>query len=809
MLSNRVNGKYRIQIELWSIVMNHRANLTLTFLLAAAMAALAMADEPKHGKLVPVPFTDVKFQDMFWAPRLETNRTVTIPHCLSELEEEGSLGGFRILAGKSDEKYHGWMWGDSNVYKTIEAMAYCLHSKPDSAIEDPMEEIITSIVGSLDENGYLMPHIQIAEPNYEHFSEDMFRTSELYSMGHMLESAVAHAEATGRQNYLNAAVKLADLIDKTYGPGRKELPSGCPEVELALARLYRLTGNRAHLDLAAYLVERAKHAKTLWSNGKPALGHNEALGHAVAVLYLYAGAVDVAALNGNKTLLSLMDRKWESIVARKMYITGGVGHWDHHEGFAADYVLPNRQSYSETCAAISQVMFNHRLFLAHGDARYMDVAERVLYNGFLVGVGLSGDRFFYVNPLLSDGRWKFNHGLSERFPWTGCACCPVNVVRYLPVIPGLTYATEDDQLYVNLFIDGTAKVDLAETTIQLRQETRYPWDGKVKLAVDPRKPTTFALKVRIPGWVRNQPVPSDLYRYKDNEKPAVKLAVNGKAVAIELDKGYAVIRRQWSKGDVIMLDMDMPVRRVVSHSKVKGNAGRFAVERGPIVYCAEGADNDGKVLRKVPGPNVSFKLLQKPDLLGGIVQIEMTPRKKGDPLTLIPYYAWCHRGPNQMAVWLPEDPKLVPAPTIASTARASASFCFPPDSISAINDQVEPPNSADLSLPRHTFWDHLGTKEWLQYDFASSAKVGGVEVYWFHLDDAAGRGCWIPEWWRVLYRDGKEWIPVTGATPYGTGIDKYNHITFDPIETDGLRIELQLRENHSGGVLEWRVHEAQ
>jgi len=345
---------------------------------------------------------------------------------------------------------------------------------------------------------------------------------------------------------------------------------------------------------------------------------------------------------------------------------------------------------------------------------------------------------------------------------------------------------------------------LAETTILLRQETRYPWDGQVKITVDPDKPSTFALKIRIPGWARNRPVPSDLYRYKDDEKPAVKLAVNGKTAAIELDKGYAVIRGQWSKGDVVTLDMDMPVRRVVAHKNVKDNVGRFAVERGPIVYCAEGADNDGKVLRKVPGPDVSFQLVPQPDLLGGMVQIEMTPKEAGNPLTLIPYYAWCHRGPNEMAVWLPEDPKLVPPTTIANTARASASFCFPPDSISAINDQVDPPNSHDLEVPRHTFWDHLGTKEWLQYDFASPAKVGSVEVYWF--DDRRTGGCWAPESWRLLYKKGDAWKPVTGASSFGTEVDKFNRVTFEPIETDGLRIELQLRENRSGGVLEWRVH---
>ncbi len=774
----------------------------LAFILAVTVASLATA-----GERSAVPMGDVTLQDAFWAPRLETNRTVTIPHCLSELEKEGSLSGFSVLAGTSDEKYHGWMWGDSNLYKTIEAMVYSLQSHPDPAMERQMEQIITTIVGAQDEDGYLFPHLQLAEPNYERFSEALVRTCETYSMGHMLESAAAHFEATGRTNYLDAAVKLSDAIGREYKPGGREWPSGHPEIELGLMRLYRATGDRRHLDLAAFFVEQAKHTKTVWSHGKPPLAHDEALGHAVAMLYLYAGAVDVAVLSGDQTLIALMDRKWESIVRHKMYITGGVGHWDHSEGFAPDYVLPNRKSYSETCAAIAQVMFNHRLFLAHGDARYMDVAERALYNGFLVGVGLSGDRFFYVNPLVSDGRWKFNHGLSERFRWTGCACCPVNVVRYVPIVPGLTYATADDQLYVNLFIAGTVKVDMGGTTVQLQQETRYPWDGQVKITVDPEKPSTFALKVRIPGWARNRPVPSDLYRYEDDQKPAVKLAVNGKTVAIELDKGYAVIRRQWSKGAVVTLNMDMPVRRVVAHPKVKANVGRFAVERGPIVYCAEGADNDGKVLRKVPGPDVSFQLVPQPDLLGGITQIKMTPKQQGDPLTLIPYYAWCHRGANEMAVWLPADPKLVPPPTIASESRASASFCFPPDSVVAVNDQVDPPNSHDLGVPRHTFWDHLGTKEWLQYDFASPAKVDSVEVYWF--DDRRTGGCWVPESWRLLYKKGDAWKPVTGVSSFGTEMDKFNRAAFDPVETDGLRIELQLRENRSGGVLEWRVLETQ
>lgn len=348
--------------------------------------AAAGADEPKHCGLSAVPFTAVTVRDAFWAPRLETNCKVTILHNLKQLEKQNALAVFDIAAGKLDEKCTGWgFWVDSDLYKTIEGMVYCLRQNPDPAREKQLEEIVATIIDAQEDDGYLSPPLQTKEPDYEHFSDDVSQTGELYSMGHMIESAVAHFEATGRRNYLDAAVKLADLIDRTYGPGRKELPSGCPEIEIALVRLYRVTGNRAYLKLAAFLVEKAKHTATHWSGGKPYLGHDEALGHAVAVLYLYSGAADVAMLTGDRALMELLDRKWGNIVGRKMYLTGGVGHKEKREGFAPDYVLPNRLSYSETCGSIAQVMFNHRMFQAHGDARYMDVAFQLVEGPDLLG----------------------------------------------------------------------------------------------------------------------------------------------------------------------------------------------------------------------------------------------------------------------------------------------------------------------------------------------------------------------------------------------------------------------------------------
>jgi DUF1680 family protein len=616
-------------------------------------APIGSAHEPDYA-IRPVPPASVAVRDAFWAPRLETNRTVTIAHNLQQLESQGSLGGFRILSGKSGEKYHGYMWGDSDVYKTLEGMTYGLQACPDPKLNKQMEEIFATVVGAQAADGYLMPHVQIAAPAYTHFKEESTQTCELYSMGHMIESALAHYQATGRRNSLQAAIKLADLIVKTYGPGGIEKPSGHPEIELALIRLYRVTNDRRYLELAAALVDRAQRIPTTWTQGKPALSDDEATGHAVAMQYLYSAATDVAVLTGNRALMGLLERKWANLVGRKLYLTGNAGHESHGEGFGPNYDLPNgKGAYNETCAAIANIFWNQRMFLASGDAKYLDVLERALYNGVLPGVSLRGNRFFYANPLEADGKRPFSpDGSCTRFPWCGCPCCPTNIVRFLPQIPGYAYATGDESLYVNLFMAGAAKLKVGDRVVELRQETRYPWDGRIMLAVNPQGPSTFTLHLRIPGWARNRPLPSDLYRYADSEKPATKLAVNGQPADLVVEKGFASLRRPWKAGDVVTLELSMPVRRVVAHDAVSADRRRFAVERGPIVYCAEGADNGGRVLAKVPGRPLKFVSRWQPDLLGGVVTIRILPAAAGNSLTLIPYYAWCHRGPNEMAVWL-------------------------------------------------------------------------------------------------------------------------------------------------------------
>lgn len=755
-----------------------RASMLLAVFVTTAKAA--SHDYP----LLPAPLPAVKTSDDFWSPRLETNRTVTIPHVLRELEKRGSLDGFALLAGRNVGKYRGYMWGDSDVYKTLEAVAYSLQMHPDPALQQRLEQIVSDIVAAQADDGYLMPHIQLAEPNYAHFSEATTRTCETYSMGHMIEAAVAHHQATGKRHFLDAAIKAADLISREYRPGRNEKPSGHPGIELALIKLYRATGEDKYLTLTHFLVEQARRHGTLWS-GPPFLGHDQAIGHAVAATYLYSGAADVAVLSDDDDLLRLLESKWKNVVGRKMYLTGGIGVRTHGEAFGEDYELPNQHAYCETCAAIAHALWNHRLFLAHGDAQYVDVLERIIYNGFLSGVSLSGDRFFYPNPLESRGGY-------QRSPWFGCACCPVNVVRFFPTIPTFLYATRGRALYVNLFACSNASLQVGGMPVTVRQETRYPWDGHVKIAVDPQDDVSFTLAVRIPGWTRNQPVPSDLYRYDDTENPTVSLAVNGEAEPLKLKKGYAQVARKWQRGDVVTLQMSMAVRRVVANDAVSADVDCFAVERGPVVYCAEGVDNDGVVWSKVPGSQVKFAVKERPDLLGGVMTVQMQPLKEGEAFALTPYYAWANRGANEMTVWFR-----------TKLPRWGASYCWLRDSVEACFDGKVPERSNDLSVPRLTWWAHKGTAEWVERRFDDSRKVSAVAVYWF--DDTGSGGCRVPQSWQLSYKDGNRWKPVTGASAYGIQLDQFNRVTFDPVDTTALRIDVQLQPKWSGGILEWRM----
>ncbi|HTL54805.1 MAG TPA: glycoside hydrolase family 127 protein [Candidatus Limnocylindrales bacterium] len=613
----------------------------------------------------PVPFTQVQVNDGFWTPRMETNRASTVWYDFQKCEETGRIDNFAKAGKLMSGEFRGIPFDDSDVYKVIEGAAYTLALHPDPKLDKYLDDLISKIAAAQEPDGYLYTARTIdPKCRLDFFGPTRWSklegSHELYNVGHLYEAAVAHFQATGKRSLLEVALKSADLICKTFGPGPGQLqePPGHEEIEIGLVKLFRVTHEQKYLQQAKFFCSIRGRPETHKLRGaeqqddKPIVEQSEAVGHSVRAGYFYSGVADVAALTGDRAYIEAIGRIWTNVVSKKFHLTGGIGASPNGEAFGANYDLPNDSAYLETCAAIANALWNERMFLLHGDAKYLDVLERVIYNGFLSGVSLTGDRFFYPNPLESDGKGKFNMGSCERAPWFGCSCCPVNDVRFIPEIASFIYATRADELFVNLFIAGTAKIDLAGTPIEVRQTTEYPWHGKVTLTLTPAQPHQFALAIRIPGWARNQPVPSDLYHYADGLAPAVKLAVNGKTTKVKLDKGFARLERTWKPGDTVLLDLEMPVRRVVANPAVEADRNRFALERGPLVYCAEGADNSGKVLDKIFPGKIQLATRPRADLLGGIVTVTASS-DNSVALTCIPYYAWCHRGPNEMRVWFP------------------------------------------------------------------------------------------------------------------------------------------------------------
>ncbi len=627
----------------------------------------------------PVPFMDVHVDDDFWLPRMDTNRSVTIPFALKKNEDTGRVNNFKKAAGLMEGKYEGRRFNDTDVYKVMEGAAYSLSLDPDPELEKYLDSLIEIIAAAQEEDGYLYAARTVDPENPAPGAGPgrwtrLRGSHELYNAGHMYEAAVAYYLATGKRTFLDVAVKNADLLVKEFGPNKRRDFPGHQEIEIGLAKLFRVTGNKEYLKLAKFFLDERGYAhdgglypesspfaiynqKKYMQDHKPVLEQNEAVGHAVRASYMYAGMADVAALTGNVEYVRAIDRIWENVVSKKMYLTGGIGARHTSEAFGDNYELPNFTAYTETCAAVGNVMWNHRLFLLHGDARYIDVMERVLYNGLISGVSLSGDRFFYQNPLESKGKY-------ERSPWFEVACCPGNITRFIPSFPGYVYAQRNGILYVNLFVGDTAKIMVENNSVEIKQETHYPWEGVVKITIDPERSAEFTLNIRIPGWAQNLPVPSDLYRYMRKRNEDVKLTVNGNPFTLDIERGYARIRRRWRRGDVVELDFPMPVRRVICNENVKDNRGKVALERGPLVYCAEWVDNGGGVLDLLLPDSIKLESKYQQDMLGGMVIIKgkAFELKKSDDgkftgridreLIAIPYYAWAHRGEGEMAVWL-------------------------------------------------------------------------------------------------------------------------------------------------------------
>lgn len=636
-----------------------------------ALSPLHLEDTAGPGyRLESVPFTDVRLSDSFWASRLETNRSVTIPFGFRKSEDEGRIRNFEVAAGLRDGAYEGKMpFDDTDVYKLLEGASYSLQSHPDPELERFLDGIIAKIAAAQEPDGYLTTYKTIDETKSPapwlkpgpRWVLELQGSHELYNAGHLYEAAYAHFRATGKRTLLDVALKNADLIDRTFGPGRLTTPPGHQIIETGLMKLAAITGEQRYRDLAKFFLDQRGVATNRVLFGKynqdhaPVIEQEEAVGHAVRAAYMYSAMVDVAAIEGDALYARAVERIWDNVVSRKLYVTGAIGARHDDEAFGDDFELPNRTAYGETCASVANVYWNQRMFLRTGDAKYVDVLERTLYNAAIAGVSLKGDTFFYPNPLESDGRYAFNHGALTRKPWFDASCCPTNIARFIPSVPDYIYAIGPEGLYVNLFVASDASVTLGGTPLRIRQQTAYPWNGRISLVLTPASPRAFTLRVRIPGWARGRPVPSGLYRYVGESASEIDIRVNGARITPPMTNGYAVLSRTWSPGDTVTLDLPMPVRRVVADDRVADDRGKIALERGPLVYAAEGIDNDGSVLDLVVPDEATFETEDRPDLLRGVLVLkarvkDRTGRRR--TLTAIPYYAWSHRGEGEMAVWM-------------------------------------------------------------------------------------------------------------------------------------------------------------
>jgi len=757
-------------------------------------------------QLKPTSYKQVEILDEFWAPKQQINQSVSLPYCFEHFGR-GSFGNPRL----------------------IEAAAYILAKQPEPLLEAYVDKEIDRIVEAT--------QARIKNP------EQAVRVS-----GHFLEAAAAYYEATGKSKLLEEARRIADLIASDYGPGKKTYISGHEGLKIGLISLYRITGESKYWRLAKFFLdERGKEDyprqgeyaldRTYAQDHKPVIEQDEAVGHCVRAMYLYIPLTDIAALTGEKTYRIAAEKIWEDMVGRKIYLTGGIGSIRYQEKFGAPYELPNLSAWNETCAAYGNVVWNHRLFLLSGEGKYADTMERVLYNAFLVGVSQRGDRFFYQNPLKSFGNY-------ERFATINVPCCPPNVVRLMASVGNYIYAQSKNGLYVNLFVASKANFRFGKKQVELEQETRYPWEGQMKLKINPERAARFKTHIRIPGWTQNKPLWGELYHYVNPIESEVSVKLNGQRLTLKQDKGYLIIDRKWKKGDIVEIELPMPVRLVEANRLVKEDDGFVALERGPLVYCAEWPDNGGHALNLVVPDEALFTSEFRDDWLNGLVIIkgnvlalDRDPDgkifSKPHELVAIPYYAWANRGQGEMAVWLarrtdkawikplpPEPIKKVTA--FGAIEKTYTGYNDQNDDICAVYDGREPLNSADESYLYFRMRPPQDQPAWIEYEFKEPTIISSSEVYF--VDDR--RFCRLPESWRIVYKEGKLWKPVKKLDAYTVEKDKFNRITFEPVKTIAVRLEVEpqkilykagqigppeamfLKEDivwREFGVIEWRV----
>lgn len=641
-------------------------------LLGISALTLATQAQTPTKKFEPVGFAQVTVNDNFWKPAMEKVATATLPACILQTEvKTPRIKNFEKVARNKGEAHEGIFYDDSDVYKALEAIAYSLKNYPDATLEKKADEWIDKVAAAQLPDGYLNTWYTLKGLDQRWTDMSMH---EDYNGGHLIEAAVAYYNATGKRKLLDVAIRFANHFDNTFGQGKKNWVTGHQELELALVKLYKTTNDKKYLDLAHWLLEERGHKLAkgyTWTDWKdtayaqdvvPVKMQKEITGHAVRAMYMYTGAADVAALTGDEGYMTAMNNVWEDVVYRNMYLTGGIGSSGSNEGFSNDYDLPNEQAYCETCASVGMVFWNQRMNTLTGDSKFIDVLERSLYNAARDGLSLSGDHFFYGNPLASNGR-------HFRREWFGTACCPANIARLVASLGDYIYGVNDKAVWVNLFVGSSTKIKIGKNEVPLMMETNYPWDGTVKLTAQPTSPTKFAIHIRIPGWAQGQATPGDLYVFEDKTPASFTISVNEKPAQYIMDKGYAVIDREWKKGDKVELNLPMEVKRVKARTELKQDEDRVALQRGPIVYCVEGADNNNKAWNMFMPDKPNFQTSFQKDLLGGVMTIQFqapTVQLSTDgksvstevkTVTAIPYFSWCNRGQNQMQVWLPQKIK--------------------------------------------------------------------------------------------------------------------------------------------------------
>ncbi|WP_153800552.1 glycoside hydrolase family 127 protein [Foetidibacter luteolus] len=655
--------------------------LSLSVLIQAQLWA-QQSDYP----VKPVPFTSVHITDNFWLPRINTNRTVTIPASFERCENTGRVKNFVMAAEKKGKFCTVFPFDDTDIYKTLEGASFSLAVYPDKKLDTYLDSLIVLIKNAQEPDGYLYTArtIDPANPHAwsgkERWVLERDNSHELYNAGHLYEAAAAHYYATGKRNLLDIALKNADLVCSVFGPGKRTVAPGHEIVEMGLVKLYRITGKQEYLNTAKFFIDARGHYKgydaksndpwkngSYWQDDKTVTNMNEVVGHAVRAMYLYSAVTDIAALTGDTAYIRSIDALWDNMVAKKIYVQGGIGAVPRGERFGDNYELPNTTAYNETCAAIGGVYWNQRMFMLHGNAKYIDVLEKMLYNGLISGIGLDGKSFFYTNAMQIHNSFSHHSMEPERSGWFECSCCPTNLTRLLPSVPGYIYAQKDDQLYVNLFISGNADLKIAGKDVKVTQQNNYPWDGDLKFTVEPKSSMAFGLRLRIPGWARGEAIPSDLYRFTGAQMMVMpEIKINGEHTEYEMQDGYAVINRKWKKNDVVELNLPMSVRKVTTLDTVKNNISKVALQRGPIIYCAEWVDNNNKTSNLVVPESTSFTTAYKADLFNGVQVLEATVPAvniQADGLGLgtvqqkliaIPYYTWANRGKGEMTVWFPE-----------------------------------------------------------------------------------------------------------------------------------------------------------